>query len=143
MRSLIIALALSAVALTGCTSDAAEAPKASAQDKAEAAWRADVEKALGTDTFDFEGIQHNAAADCQRTTPTEWTINLGLSGSTSTAKVTRIGLEHACSDVVPAFDEAVEAVDAADDTTALVCGLPMDEVTLDDRAKLRLVCSQG
>lgn len=143
MRSLTIALALSALALVGCTSEAAERPAATEQDKVEAAWRADVEEVLGTDTFDFESIRRNAAADCQRTTPTEWKISLGLSGSTSTATITRIGLEHACSDVVPAFDEAVEAVESADSTAALVCSLPMDDVSLDDQAKLKLVCSQG
>lgn len=143
MRTLIIALALSVVALTGCSSDAAEKPQANDQDKAETAWRADVEEALGTDTFDFEAIQQNAAADCQRTTTDGWTISLGLSGSTSTATVTRIGLEHACSEVLPVFDEAVAAVDAAEDTSALVCSLPTDGVSLDDQAKLELVCSQG
>jgi hypothetical protein len=146
MRSLTVAVALSLAALTACsgaTEDGDAGTLSSAQvDEATAAWQADVEEALGTDTFDFAALERDAATDCQRTTADAWTIGLSLDGATSatTTAITRIGLEHACSDVVAAFDKGLEAVEGADDTTALACSLPRSAAIAEDRAVLDMTC---
>lgn len=146
MRSLTVAVALSLAALTACSSTGADEESASLSgssvDAVSAAWQADVEAALGTDTFDFAALERDAATDCQRTTAEAWTIGLALDGSTSatTSALTRIGLEHACSDVVAVFDEGLAAVEATDDSTTLACSLPRDEAISADRAVLDVVC---
>lgn len=133
--------------LTGCSdgAGAADAPGgASAAEKEEerqlAAWEADVAAELGADTFDFDALRQAAATDCLRTDPSTWTVGLALSGDVSTSALTRIGLEHACPDVVPAFDEGVVAVEGASDPLDLVCG---PEVELDpvDALAADLACA--
>ncbi|NYE36756.1 hypothetical protein F4692_001889 [Nocardioides cavernae] len=94
---------------------------AQARDEATAEWRAAVEAELGTTTYDFDALQQDAAVDCMRTSVADWTVELALSGDTSTSGLTRVGLEHACDDVVAAFDEAVAAVEGAADPLDLVC----------------------
>lgn len=143
--ALLLALLVPLSGLTACSGDGETAGPAAEQvaqtdDEATAAWRADVEAELGTATYDFAALQQDAAVDCLRTSSADWTVELALSGDTSTSRLTRIGLEHGCADVVAAFDEAVTAVDEAADPLDLVCG---PGVELSDEAALRaeMVCA--
>lgn len=143
LRHLVLA-ALLVPSLAACgggdaaSGSSAEAPRT--EDAAVAEWRTAIEDELGSDTFDFAALQQTAAADCLRTTAGEWTVELALSGDLSTSDLTRVGLEHACADVVPAFDEAVATVESAADPLDLVCG---PGVELSDEAALgaELVCA--
>ena len=110
------------------------------EDEATAAWRAAVEDELGADTFDFDAMRASAAVDCQRTDAAAWSVHLALSGDTATSALTRIGLEHACADVVPAFDEGVATVEKAADPLDLVCG-PDAKLSSEDALKADLVCA--
>ena len=137
-------LVLFAPALAACSDGAADAaPGATAaaqEERALAAWQADVEAELGADTFDFAALQQAAGVDCQRTDAQSWTVGLALSGDVSTSALTRIGLEHACADVLPAFDEAIAAVQGASDPLALVCG-PGVELGAEDALAADLACA--
>ena len=144
MRALALLLVLLAPALAACSGGGEATPaKAEAaaheEDQAVADWRAAVEDELGTDTFDFAALQQTAAADCVRTDAGDWTVELALSGDLSTSSLTRIGLEHACADVVPAFDEAVATVEQAADPLDLVCG-PDIELSAEAALSADLVC---
>ena len=142
MSSHLLAVLLTFPALTACAGASADEETATDTERAEAAWRTDVEEALGTGTFDFEAIAGQAAADCQRTTPAAWIPTLAMSGdlSTATVDVTRIGLQHACPEVAEAFDAALGEVESAPDPLDLVCG---DGVRLEgeDALKADLVCA--
>lgn len=138
----LIVLALASVALTACSSADAEQGTADGAGKAEAAWLADVEEVLGAEATNVEALRQQAAASCAVTAAEDWTVELALSGATSTSDVTRVGIEHLCPEVLPAFDEARAAVDAADDTNALVCTLPADALSSDSQLKLKLVCAR-
>lgn len=145
MRALVLALALLVPALAGCSGGEAATPSASSnvveEDAAETAeWRAAVEEHLGTDVFDFLALQQAAALDCQRTDASSWSVELALSGDVSTSALTRIGLEHACGDVVEAFDAGLAAVEQADDPLGLVCG-PDVRLSSEDALKADLVCA--
>ena len=145
MRALVLALALFVPALTGCSGGEAATPAASGnvvdEDAAETAqWRAAVEEHLGTDTFDFLALERAAALDCQRTDASAWSVELALSGDVSTSTLTRIGLEHACADVVEAFDAGLTAVERAEDPLDLVCG-PGVRLSSEDALKADLVCA--
>lgn len=111
-----------------------------AEDDALADWESALEDELGTGTFDFASLRQAAAADCVRTDAGDWTVELALSGDLSTSGLTRIGLEHACADVVPAFDEAVAAVEQAADPLELVCG-PDAELSAETALSADLVCA--
>lgn len=144
MRALVLALALLVPALAGCAGGEAATPVISGnvveEDAAATAeWRADVEGHLGTDVFDFLALQQAAALDCQRTDASSWSVELALSGNVSTSALTRIGLEHACADVVEAFDAGLAAVEQADDPLDLVCG-PDVRLSSQDALKADLVC---
>ena len=147
MRALVLALALLVPALSACSGGSESEPTsgsaetvAQQEDEASAAWRSAVEDELGADTFDFDAIQANAAVDCQRTDAGSWSVHLALSGDTATSALTRIGLEHACSEVVPAFDQAVARVEQAADPLDLVCG-PGVDLSSEDALKADLVCA--
>lgn len=148
MRALVLALALLVPALSACSGGAdtesrsggAAENVAQQEDEATAAWRAAVEEELGADTFDFDAIRARAAVDCQRTDAAAWSVHLALSGDTATSTLTRIGLEHACADVVPAFDQGVATVEEAADPLDLVCG-PGADLTSEDALKADLVCA--
>jgi hypothetical protein len=148
MRALVLVLALLVPALSACSggagtesgSGSAAANVAQQEDEATAAWRAAVEEELGADTFDFDAIQARAAVDCQRTDAAAWSVHLALSGDTATSALTRIGLEHACADVVPAFDQGVATVDETADPLDLVCG-PGADLSSEDAPKADLVCA--
>ena len=148
MRALALLLVLLVPALSACSGGAdAESGSSGAaenvaqqEDEATAAWRAAVEEELGADTFDFDAIRARAAVDCQRTEASAWSVHLALSGDTATSTLTRIGLEHACADVVPAFDQGVAAVEEAADPLDLVCG-PGVDLTSEDALKADLVCA--
>ena len=86
-----------------------------------------------------EVLQQAAALDCQRTDESSWSVELALSGDVSTSALTRIGLEHACADVVEAFDAGLAAVEQADDPLDLVCG-PDVRLSSQDALKADLVC---
>jgi hypothetical protein len=62
-----------------------------------------------------------------------------MSGDVSTSALTRIGLEHACADVVEAFDAGLSTVEQADDPLDLVCG-PDVRLSSEDALKADLVC---
>lgn len=147
LRSVVLAVLLvpALAACSGGDGDGGEgsgtATKASQTESREAAeWRAALEEELGTDTFDFAALQQAAAADCVRTDAAAWTVELALSGDLSTSDLTRVGLEHACSDVVPAFDEAVAAVEQTADPLDLVCG-PGVELPAEAALTADLVCA--
>lgn len=148
MRALVLALALLVPALTACSggtdadapSEAAVEKVAQQEDEATAAWRAAVADELGSDAFDFSALQANAAVDCQRTDAAAWSVHLALSGDTATSALTRIGLEHACADVVPAFDKGVATVEEAADPLDLVCG-PGVDLSSQDVLRADLVCA--
>lgn len=148
MRALVVLLALLVPGLSACSGGADAEPGsgdaaenvAQQEDEATAAWRAAVEDELGADTFDFDAIRARAAVDCQRTDAGAWTVHLALSGDTATSALTRIGLEHACADVVPAFDKGVASVEQAADPLGLVCG-PGVELSSEDELKADLVCA--
>ena len=145
MRALALLLVLLAPALAACSGGGEATPaKAEAaaheEDQAVADWRAAVEDELGTDTFDFEALRQGAAVDCLRTDVRSWTVELALSGDVATSGLARIGLEHACADVVPAFDEAVTTVEEAADPLDLVCG-PGVELSSEDALRADLVCA--
>lgn len=144
MRALLLALPFLLPALSACSAGAQDAPERAdnavqAADAETAEWRADVAAELGTDTFDFLALQQAAAVDCQRTEASAWSVELALSGDVSTSALTRIGLEHACADVVGAFDEAVATVEQAGDPLDLVCG-PGVQLSSEDRLRADLVC---
>jgi hypothetical protein len=146
LRSLVLAVLL-VPALAACSGGggAAEegrgtAATASQGETKAAEWRAALEEELGTDTFDFAALQQSAAADCARTDAAAWTVELALSGDLSTSDLTRVGLEHACADVVPAFDEAVATVEQAADPLDLVCG-PGVELPAEAALTADLVCA--
>ena len=144
MRALVLALVLLVPALAGCAGGEAATPVISGnvveEDAAATAeWRVDVEEHLGTDVFDFLALQQAAALDCQRTDASSWSVELALSGNVSTSALTRIGLEHACADVVEAFDAGLAAVEQADDPLDLVCG-PDVRLSSQDALKADLVC---
>ncbi|GAA5112958.1 hypothetical protein GCM10023339_16670 [Alloalcanivorax gelatiniphagus] len=144
LRHLVLA-ALLVPALTACgggdaASGSTAEKAAQTEDAAFAEWRTALEDELGTDTFDFAALQQAAAVDCARTTTADWTVELALSGDLSTASLTRVGLEHACADVVPAFDEAVATVKAAADPLELVCG-PGVELSAEASLSADLVCA--
>ncbi len=146
MRALALTLVLLAPALAACSGGAAAPDKqaevvAQQQDPKVAEWRTAVENELGTDSFDFATIEQKAAVDCRRTTSRSWTVDLALSGDVATSSMTRIGLEHACPDVLPAFDAAIEVVDNAPDPLDLVCG-PTVELDSQDALKADLVCAR-
>jgi hypothetical protein len=111
-----------------------------AEDEALADWESALEDELGTGTFDFAALRQAATADCVRTDAGDWTVELALSGDLSTSSLTRIGLEHACPDVVPAFDEAVATVEQAADPLDLVCG-PDVELSAEAALSADLVCA--
>ncbi|HYJ28456.1 MAG TPA: hypothetical protein VEW73_12140 [Nocardioides sp.] len=111
-----------------------------AEEAALADWESALEDELGTGTFDFAALRQTAAADCVRTDAGDWTVELALSGDLSTSTLTRIGLEHACADVVPAFDEAVATVEQAADPLDLVCG-PDVELSAEAALSADLVCA--
>ena len=145
MRALALLLVLLAPGLAACSGGGEATPaKAEAaaheEDQAVADWRAAVEDELGTDTFDFEALRQGAAVDCLRTDVRSWTVELALSGDVATSGLTRVGLEHACADVVPAFDEAVAAVEEVADPLDLVCG-PGVELSSEDALRADLVCA--
>jgi hypothetical protein len=150
LRSLVLAV-LTVPALAACSGGdggagaagegsgtASQASQSESQETAE--WRAALEEELGTDTFDFAALQQAAAADCARTDAAAWTVELALSGDLSTSALTRVGLEHACADVVPAFDEAVATVEQAADPLDLVCG-PGVELPAEAALTADLVCA--
>jgi hypothetical protein len=147
LRSLVLAVLL-VPALAACSGGggaegegSGTAAKTSRSESQEAAqWRAALEAELGTDTFDFAALQQAAAADCARTDAAAWTVELALSGDLSTSDLTRVGLEHACADVVPAFDEAVATVEQATDPLDLVCG-PGVELPAEAALTADLVCT--
>ena len=143
LTSVLAALLVPSLAACGGEADASGTTARTEADAAEAEaladWRTAVEDELGTDTFDFAAVQQTAAADCVRTDAGDWTIELALSGDLSTSSLTRIGLEHACADVVPAFDEAVAAVEQAADPLDLVCG-PDVELSAEAALSADLVC---
>lgn len=122
------------------TGTTARAEAEAAHDEVLADWRAALEDELGTDTFDFAALQQAAAADCVRTDAGDWAVELALSGDLSTSALTRIGLEHACGDVVRAFDEAVTIVEQAADPLELVCG-PDVELSAEAALSADLVCA--
>lgn len=148
LASVLAALLVPSLAACGGEADASGTTARSQTDAAEDAaaedaladWRAALEDELGTDAFDFAALQQTAAADCVRTDAGDWTVELALSGDLSTSALTRIGLEHACSDVVAAFDEAVAAVDRAADPLELVCG-PHVELSAEAALSADLVCA--
>lgn len=152
MRSVIsragvpAALVLSLAALTACGGgDDSGAGKAAGLDKpnaAEAAWIADVEKAMGAELADVEVARQQALQDCTRTTSQEWTVELALSGVSSATDVTRVNLDHLCSEVVPAFDEARASVEGADSVNALLCGMPAAEVPAAAAQQVAMVCGR-
>jgi hypothetical protein len=147
LRSLVLAVLL-VPALAACSGDdggrddsSGTASQASQTESEEAAeWRAALEDELGTDTFDFAALQQAAAVDCARTDAGAWTVELALSGDLSTSALTRVGLKHACADVVPAFDEAVATVEQAADPLDLVCG-PGVELPAEAALTADLVCA--
>lgn len=147
MRALALLVLLLVPTVSACSGGGA-APSADraesaahSEDPATAEWRAAVEDELGSDAVDFPTLQAAAGVDCQRTDAGAWTVQLALSGDTATSAVTRIGLEHACPDVVDAFDRAVSTVDAAPDPLALVCG-PGVRLPAEARMQAQLVCAQ-
>lgn len=144
LTSVLAALLVPTLAACGGEADASGTTARTEADAAEAEaladWRTAVEDELGTDTFDFAALQQTAAADCVRTDAGDWTVELALSGDLSTSALTRIGLEHACSDVVAAFDEAVAAVEQAADPLELVCG-PDVELSAEAALSADLVCA--
>jgi hypothetical protein len=141
--ALLAVLLVPALAACGGGADATTEASGTAS-QAEAAALADWESALadelGTGTFDFAALRQAAAADCVRTDAGDWTVELALSGDLSTSTVTRIGLEHACADVVPAFDEAVATVEQAADPLDLVCG-PDVQLSAEAALSADLVCA--
>src|SRR5689334_9445015 len=115
MRAFLLLVLLLVPTVSACSDGGAASPAtavdaAHQEDEGTAAWRAAVAAELGTDTFDLAALQAAAGVDCQRTDAGAWTVQLALSGDTATSAVTRIGLEHACPDVVAAFDAGVAAV---------------------------------
>lgn len=142
MRLRILAVLLLLPTLAACSDASAEADATSAEEKAQTAWRAEVQEALGTEVVDLDAIAQQAALDCQRTDTAAWIPTLALSGDleTSATDVTRIGLEHACPSVADAFEAALAAVEAADDPLDLVCG-PDAELSGEDALKADLVCA--
>ena len=141
MRRATVALALLLPALAACSSsNAEEAAEQSLAEQAATAWESDVEEALGSETVDMPALQQQAAADCERTSAELWTVSLALSGARSATDLTRIGLTHACPDVVAAYDEAVETVDAAADPLTLACK-PGVEMTAADAQLAEMACA--
>jgi hypothetical protein len=140
--ALLAALLLPGLTACGGDADATSASGAAsrAEDEALADWEAALADELGTGTFDFAALRQAAAADCVRTDAADWTVELALSGDLSTSTLTRIGLEHACADVVPAFDEAVATVEQAADPLDLVCG-PDVELSGEAALSADLVCA--
>jgi hypothetical protein len=141
--ALLAVLLLPALAACGSGAGAtteASGPASRAEDAALADWEAALADELGTGTFDFAALRQTAAADCVRTDAGDWTVELALSGDLSTSSLTRIGLEHACADVVPAFDEAVATVEQAADPLDLVCG-PDVELSAEAALSADLVCA--
>jgi hypothetical protein len=141
-RALLAVLLLPALAACGGGADATTEASgtASRTDAALADWESALADELGTGTFDFAALRQAAAADCVRTDAGDWTVELALSGDLSTSTLTRIGLEHACADVVPAFDEAVATVEQAADPLDLVCG-PDVELSAEAALSADLVCA--
>ena len=142
MRSHLIAVLLCLPALGACTGASADEESATPTEHVDAAWQADVEEALGSDAFDLGALQGQAAADCQRVSAAAWVPTLVMSGelTSSTTELTRIGLEHACPDVLEAFDSALRTVDSAADPLELVCG-PDAALEGEDAAKAEMVCA--
>ena len=144
LRPLVLAVLLvPALAACGGGADATTETSETASgvaDEALADWESALEDELGTGTFDFAALRQAAAADCVRTDARDWTVQLALSGDLSTSALTRIGLEHACADVVPAFDEAVATVEQAADPLDLVCG-PDVELSAEAALSADLVCA--
>ena len=145
MRLVVLLLALLTPVLAACSGsgdDAGDRAQVAAheEDQAVAEWRTAVEDELGTDTFDFEALRQAAAVDCMRLDAQAWSVELALSGDVSTSGLTRVGLEHACPDVVRAFDEAVTTVEQSDDPLELVCG-PGVELSSEDALRADLVCA--
>lgn len=145
MRLIALLLVLLAPALTACSGGSGGGvgraeTVAHEEDQAVVEWRAAVEEELGTDTFDFEALRQRAAVDCMRTDAQAWMVELALSGDVATSGLTRVGLEHACPDVVPAFDEAVATVQDSADPLDLVCG-PGVELSSEDALRADLVCA--
>jgi hypothetical protein len=141
--AVLAVLLVPALAACGGGADATTEPSATgarAEDEALADWRSALEDELGTGTFDFAALRQTATADCVRTDAGDWTVELALSGDLSTSSLTRIGLEHACADVVPAFDEAVATVEQAADPLDLVCG-PDVELSAEAALSADLVCA--
>jgi hypothetical protein len=141
--ALLAVLLVPALAACGGGADAtteASETASRAEDEALADWQSALEDELGTGTFDFATLRQTATADCVRTDVRDWTVELALSGDLSTSSLTRIGLEHACADVVPAFDEAVATVEQAADPLDLVCG-PDVELSAEAALSADLVCA--
>jgi hypothetical protein len=141
---LLAVLLVPSLAACGGGADATtetSATASGAEHEALADWESALEEELGTGTFDFGALRQAAAADCVRTDAGDWTVELALSGDLSTSTLTRIGLEHACPDVVPAFDEAVATVEQAADPLDLVCG-PDVELSAEAALSADLVCAR-
>ncbi|MGN0064258.1 MAG: hypothetical protein ACI379_08440 [Nocardioides sp.] len=139
-------LAALVLVLTGCSGgddggDAeATTTQAPAMSQTEKEWRADLEQELGRDDFDFDAAVGRATEDCQRTEGDAWRAHLALSGSLDSVPTTRIGLEHACPEVVKTFDGAVDELEGVDDFSTYVCTLPTDGLAMEQLATLQMVC---
>ena len=142
MRSHLLTVLLALPALVACTGASADEESGSGTEHATAGWHADVQQALGSDAFDLDALQRQAAADCQRASAADWVPTLVMSGelTSSTTALTRIGLEHACPDVAAEFDAALRTVESAADPLALVCG-PGAALEGEDAAKAQMVCA--
>jgi hypothetical protein len=141
--AVLAALLVPSLAACGGGADAtteASSTASGAEQEALADWESALEGELGTGTFDFAALRQAAAADCVRTDAGDWTVELALSGDLSTSTLTRIGLQHACAEVVPAFDEAVDTVEQAADPLDLVCG-PEVELSAEAALSADLVCA--
>ena len=141
MRTLLTTIALSALALTGCSSADAEPEKDSSAkvDEATAQWQDALDEAT-RGTIDFATHRHETAASCQRTERNDWIVDFALGGlPTAGADVTLLGLEHACPEVAGVYTATIDEVKSAADPKSLVCKDPSAFDT-EEQLKLEIAC---
>ena len=147
MRLAPLAAVCVAALLAGCggADEPSERPRSEGEpepaSRVEKEWRADLERELGYDGFDFNAAVGQATSDCQREGVDAWRGGIALTGSLDSVATTRIGLEHMCPGSLEAFDAAVEELRKVDDLAAYVCTLPAAELTADEQLKMQMLCA--
>lgn len=114
----------------------------------ETAWEADVTEALGHAPSDFQTLRDQVLTDCEeRATADSWEmyVAVAMDGSAGTQdferqmEVVRIGLRHACPDILAEFEQAIDNVRDLSADYDRICALPPAARTEEEQMKVEAV----